>query len=44
MIGSEELRRMKPTALLINTARGGLVDELALVQALKEGLDRRGGL
>ena len=32
-----ELRRVKPTALLINTARGGLVDELALAQALKEG-------
>jgi glycerate dehydrogenase len=37
MIGAKELRRMKPTALLINTARGGLVDELALAQALKEG-------
>ena len=38
LIGLEELRRMKRTAILINTARGGLVDEQALVQALKEGL------
>ena len=38
LIGIEELRRMKRTALLINTSRGGLVDERALVQALKEGL------
>lgn len=38
MIGIEQLRRMKRTALLINTSRGGLVDEQALVQALKEGL------
>lgn len=38
LIGLEQLRRMKRTAILINTARGGLVDEQALVQALTEGL------
>lgn len=37
MIGVAELRAMKPDALLINTARGGLVDEVALARALKEG-------
>jgi glycerate dehydrogenase len=36
LIGAAELRRMKRTAILINTARGGLVDEQALAQALKE--------
>jgi glycerate dehydrogenase len=37
LIGEAELRAMKPSALLINTARGGLVDELVLVRALQEG-------
>jgi glycerate dehydrogenase len=37
LIGESELRAMKPTALLINTVRGGLVDEPALIRALKEG-------
>ncbi len=37
MIGAEQLRKMKKTAILINTARGGLVDEAALLAALKEG-------
>ena len=37
MIGERQLRSMKRSALLINTARGGLVDEAALVKALDEG-------
>ncbi|MEO6928528.1 MAG: D-2-hydroxyacid dehydrogenase [Casimicrobiaceae bacterium] len=37
MIGAAELARMKPTALLINTARGGLVDEAALAAAISGG-------
>jgi glycerate dehydrogenase len=38
MIGARELGLMKPTALLINTARGGLVDEQALADALRAGV------
>ena len=37
MIGAKELKMMKPSAILINTARGGLVDEQALADALKSG-------
>jgi phosphoglycerate dehydrogenase-like enzyme len=37
MIGQRELARMKPTALLINTSRGPVVEEAALVRALSEG-------
>jgi glycerate dehydrogenase len=36
LIGAAQLRSMKPSALLINTARGGLVDEQALIRALEE--------
>ena len=41
LIGARELALMKPDALLINAARGGIVDEAALVTALREG--RLGG-
>lgn len=37
MIGRDQLRRMRPTAYLINVARGGVVDHDALVHALREG-------
>ena len=37
LIGAKELATMKPSALLINTARGGLIDETALAAALAEG-------
>jgi len=38
LIGLPQMRRMKRTALLINTSRGGLVDEEALIHALDAGL------
>ena len=44
IIGAEELKRMKNSAILINTARGPLVDEAALVEALKSGEIRGAGL
>ncbi|MDE2345106.1 MAG: glycerate dehydrogenase [Gammaproteobacteria bacterium] len=37
LIGARELAHMKPDALLINCARGGIVDEQALAQALRNG-------
>ena len=37
IIGRDELGRMKRSAILVNTARGGLIDESALVDALNEG-------
>jgi glycerate dehydrogenase len=44
MIGMPELRKMKRTALLINTARGGLVDEQALAVALQNRLIAGAGI
>lgn len=37
LLGAKELRMMKPGARLVNTARGGLVDEEALAKALEDG-------
>ena len=44
LIGERELRRMKPSAILINTARGPVIDEPALVRALTEGWIAAAGL
>ena len=44
LIDAQALSLMKPTALLINTARGGLVDEAALATALREGRIAGAGL
>jgi len=44
LIGAEELRAMKANAILINTARGPIVDELALVEALTDGVIGAAGL
>jgi phosphoglycerate dehydrogenase-like enzyme len=44
MIGARELALMRPDAVLVNTARGGVVDEAALVRALERGRLGAGGL
>lgn len=44
IIGEPELKQMKPSAILINTGRGPLVDEHALVKVLQEGIIRGAGL
>ena len=44
LIGHQELNRMKPTAYLINTSRGPIVDEAALTAALRNGTISGAGL
>ncbi|MDR3588794.1 MAG: hydroxyacid dehydrogenase [Negativicutes bacterium] len=44
LIGEQEIRLMKKNAVLINCARGGVVDEQALAEALKQGLLHSAGL
>lgn len=43
-IGAAELAQMKPTATLVNIARGGIVDDAALAVALKQGMIAAAGL
>ncbi|MDH6356180.1 2-hydroxyacid dehydrogenase family protein [Parabacteroides sp. PF5-9] len=44
IIGENELNSMKPTAILINTSRGPLIDEKALIKALKANVIKYAGL
>ncbi len=44
MISTEQFRMMKKDAIIVNTARGGIVDEAALYEALKNGEIRGAGL
>ena len=44
LIGEEELHKMKPTSIIINVARGGIIEEEALAKALNEGVIAGAGL
>lgn len=44
LVNADALKKMKPTAVLVNVARGGIVDQPALVTALREGTIFAAGL
>jgi phosphoglycerate dehydrogenase-like enzyme len=44
MVNQERLSMMKPSAILINTSRGSIIDELALIEALNQGTIAAAGL
>ena len=44
LIGAAELGKMKKSAVLINSTRGGVVDDAALIRALRDGTIRAAGL
>ena len=44
LIGADELRAMKPTAILVNVSRGAIIDEVALMHALNDGTIAGAGL
>ncbi len=44
LMGEAEFARMKPTSFLVNTSRGGVVDQVALAQALEDGTIAGAGL
>lgn len=44
IVGDRELRLMKPNGVIINTSRGGVIDEQALIRALREGRIAAAGL
>lgn len=44
LIGKDQLKKMKPNAILINTGRGPVIDEAALIEALKAGTIHGAGL
>ncbi|MCR4300124.1 MAG: hypothetical protein NUV51_00770 [Sulfuricaulis sp.] len=44
LLGAKQIAKMKPTAILFNTARGGVIDDVALLAVLKQGTIAGAGL